>query len=61
MMKLPGSGVTEPYRGLSCVPGNLSAQFSGGDGAVRLPTCPVFTKEKNKSNNIADTILEAIK
>jgi hypothetical protein len=45
--KLPGSGVTGPYRGLSCVLGNSLAQFSGGDGAARLPTYPVFNNENN--------------
>ncbi len=40
-IKLPGFSEIEPYRGLSSVPGNLLAQFSGGDGAVRLPTYPV--------------------
>ena len=41
LILLPGSGKTELYRGLSCVPGNLLAQFLGGDGGVSLPTYPV--------------------
>ncbi|HDZ02129.1 MAG TPA: hypothetical protein ENH52_11840 [Nitrospirae bacterium] len=40
-IKLPGISKTELYRGLSCVPGNLLAQFLGGDGGVSLPTYPV--------------------
>ena len=45
--ELPGSVETEPYRGLSCVPGNLLAQFLGGDGGVSLPTYPVHQEVIN--------------
>ena len=37
----PGFSKIEPYRGLSCVPGNLLAEFSGGDGAVSLTIDPL--------------------
>ena len=48
--QLPGFSKIEPYRGLSCVPGNLLAQFLGGDGGVSLPTYPV-TKKNSVYNN----------
>jgi len=40
-IELPGFSGIRPYRGLSCVPGNLLAQFLGGNGGASLPLYPV--------------------
>ena len=56
--QLPGFNKIEPYRGLSCVPGNLLAQFLGGDGGVSLPTYPV-PKRKTMKKTIRDSLLDA--